>query len=223
MPNADLSAAALAKADCRLPNVRRTKARRLRCAAISAAILFGLASLSFAGPIVTLDLKDGRKIEADIQWFFEGRFAVRDLQTDETVELEAASIKAIDFGEVYRENGPPRPLSLAEIRTQAERHRFPSLLRGFINLTGARLKELDGAIRQELERPALSADAKRDLSLARVLSLWAMGQEENAKALFAKIRFDHPTDPVVKRFDVQMHSVSGWAVEPPLPLPEKRP
>jgi hypothetical protein len=180
-------------------------------------------SLSFAGPIVTLELKDGQKMDADIQWFFDGRFAVRDLQTDETIELEASNVKSIDFGEAYRESGPPRPLTLAEIRTQAEKRRFPSLLRGFINLTAARLKELDGAIRQELERPALSPDDKRDLSLARVLSLWAMGQEENARALFAKIRADHPADPAVKRFDLQMRSVKGWAVQPPLPPPEKKP
>ena len=206
-----------------MPNVRRTKTQHFRCAAVLGVLLFCASSLSFAGPIVTLDLKDGRKIEADIQWFFEGRFAVRDTKTDETVELEASSIKAIDFGEVFRESGPPRPLTLAEIRNQAVKHRFPSLLRAFINLSGARLKELDSAIGQELDRPALSADGRRDLSLARVLSLWAMGREENAKALFAKIRADHPADPVVKQFDVQMHSAKGWAAEPPLPLPEKRP
>ena len=161
-------------------------------------------------------------MEADIQWFAEGRFSVRDVQSDETIELEASSIKAIDFGEVHRESGPPRPLTLAEIRLQAEKHRFPSLLRAFINLTAARLKELDGAIRQELERPALSPDDRRDLGLARVLSLWAMGQEDKAKTLFAKIHAEHPTDPTVRRFDVQMRSVKGWTAEPPLPLPEKK-
>ena len=210
-------------AERRAPSVRRTTAARLRCAAVLGAILFCLPSISFAGPIVTIDLKDGRKMDADIQWFFEGRFAVRDLQSDEMIELEASSIKAIDFGEVHRESGPARPLTLAEIRLQAGKHRFPSLLRGFINLTAARLKELDSEIRLELERPALSADDKRDLSLSRVLSLWAMGQEDNAKALLAKIRADHPADPVVKRFDTQMRNVKEWAVEPPLPLPEKKP
>jgi hypothetical protein len=206
-----------------MPNARRTNAARLRFAAFPGAILFCLTSLSFAGPIVTLDLKDGRKMDADIQWFFEGRFVVRDMQSDETIELEASSIKAIDFGEVHKESGPARPLTLAEIRLQAEKHRFPSLLRGFINLSAARLKELDGEVRQELERPALSADDKRDLGLARVLSLWAMGQEDNAKALIAKIRADHPTDPIVKRFDAQMRNVKEWAGEPPPPLPEKKP
>ena len=90
-------------------------------------------------------------------------------------------------------------------------------------MTAARLKQLDGEIRQDLERPALSPDAQRDMGLARVLSLWAMGQEDNAKALFAKIRADHPVDPVVKQFDSQMRNVQQWAVEPPLPLPEKKP
>ena len=202
---------------------RRTGAAPLRRAAAPGAILLCLASLSFAGPIVTFDLKDGRKIEADVQWFSEGRFAVRELQTDDTIKLDASAIKAIDFGETYRESGPPRPLNLAAIRTQAEQRRFRSLLQTFINLTAARLKELDGAIGQELERPALSADDRRDLSLARVLSLWAMGQEENAKALFAKIRADHPDDPSVKRFDLQMHNLKGWAVEPTPPPPEKGP
>ncbi len=162
-------------------------------------------------------------MDVEIQWFFEGRFAVRDVQSDETIELEASSIKAIDFGEVHRESGPPRPLSLAEIRTQAEKHRFPPLLRSFINLSGARLKELDSELRVELERPALSADDKRDLSLARVLSLWAMGQEDNAKTLLAKIRADHPADSVVRRFDGQMRTVKEWTAQPPLPLPEKKP
>jgi hypothetical protein len=206
-----------------MPKARRTNAARLRCAAVPGAILFCLTSLSFAGPIVTFDLKDGRKMDADIQTFFEGRFTVRDMQSDETIELEASSIKAIDFGEVHRESGSARPLTLAEIRLQAGNHRFPSLLRGLINLSAARLKELDGEIRQELERPALSADDKRDLGLARVLSLWAMGQEDNAKGLFAKIRADHPTDPIVKRFDAQMRNVKEWAAEPSLPLPEKKP
>jgi hypothetical protein len=172
---------------------------------------------------VTIELKDGRKIDADVQWFFEGRFSVRDVQSDETIELEASSIKAIDFGEVDREAGPARPLNLAEVRRYAEMHRFPTLLRGFSNLTAARLKQLDGEIRQDLERPALPPDAKRDLSLARVLSLWALGQEDNAKTLFAEIRADHPVDPVVTRFDSQMRNIRQWAAEPPLPLPEKRP
>jgi len=210
-------------AECRLPNGRRTKAGALRCAAVLGAVLFCLPALSPAGPIVTLEMKDGRKMDADIQWFAEGRFSVRDVQSDETIELEASSIKAIDFGEVHRESGPPRPLSLAEIRLQAQKHRYPSLLRGFINLTAARLKELDSAIGQELDRPALPPDDRRDLSLARVLTLWAMAQETDAKALFARIQADHPTDATVKRFDAQMHSVKGWAVEPPLPLPEKKP
>jgi len=197
-------------------------AERLRCAAVLGALLFCLPSISFAGPIVTLDLKDGRKIDAEIQWFFEGRFTVRDRRSDETIELEASSIRAIDFGEVHREAGPARPLTLAEIRAQAGQRHFPSLLRSFINLTGARLKELDGEIRVELERPALPANDRRDLSLARVLSLWAMGQEDSAKTLLAKIRADHPTDPVVKQFDIQMRAVKEWTVEPPLPLPEKK-
>ncbi len=187
------------------------------------AVLFCLAPLSFAGPIVTIDLKDGRKLEADIQWFFEGRFVVRDMQADETIELEASSIKTIDFGEIHRESGPARPLTLAEIRLQAQKHRFPTLLRGFINLTAARLKELDTQIRQELDKPGLPADDKRDLGLARVLSLWAMGQEENAGDLLSKIRDEHPADQVVKRFDVQMRSVKEWVAEPPpLPLPKKK-
>ena len=121
---------------------------------------------------MTIDLKDGRKLDADIQWFFEGRFSVRDMQSDETIELEASSIKTIDFGEIHRER-PARPLTLAEIRLQAKKHRFLTLLRGFINVTAARLKELDSEIRQELDTPALPPDDKRDLSLARVLSLWA--------------------------------------------------
>ncbi|MGO8702469.1 MAG: hypothetical protein ACLQVA_01525 [Candidatus Brocadiia bacterium] len=209
-----------------MPNVQRTHAARLRRAAIAGAVLFCLASLSFAGPIVTINLKDGRKLDADIQWFFEGRFVVRDMQSDETIELEASSIKTIDFGETHRESGPARPLTIAEIRLQAEKHRFPTLLRAFINLTAARLKELDTEIRQELDKPGLSADDKRDLGLARVLSLWAMGQEDNSRGLLARIRAEHPTDSVVKRFDVQMRSVKEWVAEPPLPplpLPEKRP
>jgi len=213
-------------ADCRLPKVRRTNAACRRCAAVLGVILFCLPSVSLAGPIVTIELKDGRKIDADIEWFFEGRFVVRDIQSDETIELEASSIKSIDFGEVHRESGPARPLTLAEIRLQAEKHRFPTLLRGFINLSAVRLKELDTEIRQELDRPGLSADDKRDMGLARVLSLWAMGQEDNARGLLAKIRADHPTDAIVKRFDVQMRSVKEWVAGPPLPplpLPEKKP
>ena len=69
-----------------MPNVQRTHAARLRRAAIAGAVLFCLASFSFAGPIVTINLKDGRKLDADIQWFFEGRFVVRDMQSDETIE-----------------------------------------------------------------------------------------------------------------------------------------
>jgi hypothetical protein len=210
-------------AECRVPNERRTAATLLRCAAVLGALLFCLSSRSFAGPIVTIELKDGQKMDADIQWFFEGRFSVRDVQSDETIELEASSIKTIDFGEVARESGFARPLTLAEIRLRAEKHRFPSLLTAFSNVTAARLKELDGQIRQELEQPALSPDAQRDLGLARVLSLWALGQEDTAKALFAKIRADHPVDLVVKRFDNQMRNVKSWAVEPPPPLPEKKP
>jgi hypothetical protein len=206
-----------------MPNERPNAILPLRGTVVLCASLLFLPSLGSAGPIATLDLKDGRKIDAEIQWFFEGRFAVRDLQTDEIIELEASSIRAIDFGEDYRESSPARPLTVAEIRTQAEKQHFLSLLRGFLRLNGARLKELDGALRQELERPALSADDRRDLSLARVLSLWAMGQEESARGLFAKIRADHPADPVVKRFDGQMHSVNGWVIQPPLPLPEKKP
>jgi hypothetical protein len=206
-----------------MPKARRANAARLHCAAVPAAILFCLTSLSAAGPIVTLDLKDGRKMDADIQTFFEGRFVVRDLQSDETIELEASSIKAIDFGEVHRESGPAGPLTLAEIRAQAGNHRFPSLFRGFINLSAARLKELDGEIRRELDRPALSAEDKRDLGLARVLSLRAMGQEENAKGLLAKIRADHPADPIVKRFDAWMRNLRESAAEPSPPLPEKKP
>ncbi len=113
-----------------MPNATNERdAARLRRAAIAGAVLFCLASLSFAGPIVTINLKDGRKLDADIQWFFEGRFVVRDMQSDETIELEASSIKTIDFGETHRESGPARPLTIAEIRLQAEKHRFPTLLR----------------------------------------------------------------------------------------------
>ena len=212
--------------DFRFPNERRRTAARLGCGiALLGALLLWLPSLSLAGPIVNLELKDGRKLEADIQWFFDGRFSVRDLESDETLELDASSIKAIDFGEVPRESGVARPLTLAEVRLRAEKHRFPSLLQAFSNATAARLKELDAAIRQELEQtsPALPPDARRDLRLARVLSLWAMGQEDNAKAFFAKISADHPVDPVVKRFDSQMRNVKSWAVEPPPPLPEKKP
>jgi hypothetical protein len=208
-----------------LPNERRTATTRLRCAVVLGALLLWLPALSLAGPIVTLKLKDGRKMEADIQWFFEGRFSVRDVKSDETIEMEASNIKVIDFGEVPRETGAARPLTLAEVRLRAEKQRFPSLLVAFSNLTAARLKDLDSAIRQELERtaPALSPNAERDMSLAHVLALWAMGREDNARALFAKIRADHPTDSVVRQFDAQMRNVKQWAVEPPLPLPEKRP
>ena len=199
----------------------------MRTAIIFCALLAFFPAVSFAGPIVTLELKAGKKFEAEIQWFYEGRFSVTDRQTKEVLELEDSAIAAIDFGETPRETQPPgfgRTLTLADVRTLAEEGRFIVLWRAFRVAGAARVKELDGQLSQQLSGTGLTSAAKRDLSLARVLALQVTGQAENSKSLYVKVRADNPGDAAVQRFDAEMKKMKELAAErtAPRPAPEKK-
>jgi len=187
-------------------------------------LLTCLPALSLAGPIVTIELKSGKKIEAEIQSFYDGRFSVTDRQTKDVLELADSSIAVIDFGEIARETPPPgfaRMLSLAGVRTLAKEGRFILLLSAFRNMGSPRLKDLDGQIARELEGTGLTSADRRDLSLARVLSLQVMGQAENAKSLYAKLRAGYPDDAALLRFDREMQRFKDSAAE--RTAPQKKP
>ena len=195
---------------------------------IFCALLIFLPAVSLAGPIVTIELKDGKRIEAEIQSFYEGRFSVADRQTKEVLELPDSSIAAIDFGEFPKELPPPgfaRTLGLADVRTLAQESRFMLLWRAFHGMVPARLKDLDGQIAQQLEGTALTSADRRDLGLARVLSLRVLGQAEKSKSLYAKLHTDFPGDAAVQRFDSEMQKVKEWSAERAAPraVPEKKP
>ena len=202
--------------------------RNVECPYILCAFLLFLPAVAFAGPIVTIELKDGRKIEAEIQSFYDGRFSVTDRQTKEVLDLADSSIAAIDFGDAAREMPPPgfvRNLTFADVRTLAVEGRFPMLWRTFRTMGPARLKDLDGQLAQQLDGTGLTPAARRDLSLARVLSLQVLGQAEKSRSLDAKLHKDFPGDAAVQRFEREMQKVKEWAAERSAlhTAPEKKP
>ena len=81
-------------------------------------------------------------------------------------------------------------------------------------------QELEQELTHQLERTDLTGEARRDLSLARVVTLHALGQARRARMLFNEIRSADPRDPVVLRFELELQWLREKAAErraPPRP------
>jgi hypothetical protein len=99
-------------------------------------------------------------------------------------------------------------MTLAEVRRQATEHHFLLLLIAFqahVNAHDeARVEEMVWELEQEAASSAEAPETRRDLGLARALALRVLGRQEEARALFFKIRTDYPNDPVLQKFEQDM-------------------
>jgi len=191
--------------------------RPSRRALFPALFLFAVGLLTTggaaAGPVVTITFDDGRSERAEILGFDRGMFRFRDSATAREFEAPAARIKVLDFGErpqVLRPTPPARPepevgpANLAALRRIAESRRYLMLMLAVLNTV--RTKGAEVAIRfrdslhRELSSPDLSADRRRDLSLALVATHYGLLERSKGDALLRRTVEEYPNDPEVKRF-----------------------
>jgi len=171
-------------------------------------LTLALASTCAAGPIATFRLLDGRRFSAEILGFSQGRFLLLDLAQEEFIEVPDAQVESVDFGEVHRSvktgTEPPwSPPGGAPLGRRRGRRPLLDLTRWCLaqirNGRTDRVEDLDRRISEELRRPHLSPERRRDLLLARLVVLSSLGRRAEAERLFERLSKEYRGDPVVER------------------------
>lgn len=221
----------------------RRRRRPLRGGA--AALLTGLALAAAlqAGPHVLVELADGRRIDAELYGFVNGRFFLRDRAGGKQEDIAETEVRSVDFGEradFTRPDLSPDPaqaMTVEDVRRLVERRAFLQLivlLQGTLNRQGRPAAlDLEARIARELERTDLTAAGRLDLELGRIALLSVLGEHDRADRAFARLRRDHKEEPAVRQFG---RTVEGLrfragdrpgerrrALPPPLPPPSEGP
>jgi len=183
----------------------------VRKSAVTALMfLFALGSASLAGPLVTVEFFDGRKIEAEIQGFKNRRFILREFGHEETERIPETRIKSIDFGEKpfnLPDLPPPRadkPLDTADLWRDVEGRRFERLFlqcrRDVFRERTPRVLAFKEQIEEKLGAGNLTREERRDHLLAMVVVMSSLGGRDKALRLWRRIQEEYPSDPAVRRF-----------------------
>lgn len=167
-----------------------------------------------AGPHVLMELNDGRKVNAELYGFVNGRFFLRDLSSGKQEDIAESEVRSVSFGqqaEFTRPElnfDPSQPLTAADIRRMAQRREFPMLLFRLQTVLGRQgrpaVEKLESDLSRELDRADLPATDRVDLELGRIAVRAVLGEHERAQLDFIRLRRDHKDDPAVKQFGKTM-------------------
>jgi hypothetical protein len=157
--------------------------------------------------VATFLLVDGTKVKAEIYKFDEGKFFLRDVEGGAEFEEEEKDVVSIEFG-ATAPTTPPEDRHVGEVMTLIEEHRYFVVLDWATRHVRAGRREpvrdLEKTIKQELDKPAVSKERRRDLLLAGVVLHAAQGETGPARRMYGEILRDYPDDDVVRRFEMSM-------------------
>ena len=172
--------------------------------------LFALGSASLAGPLVTVEFFDGRKIEAEIQGFKDREFILREYGREETEKVREARIKSIDFGEKpfnlpdLKTPEPDKPLDTADLWRDVEGRLFERLFlqcrRDVFRERTSRVLAFKEQIEEKLGTGDLAREDRRDHLLAMVVAMYSLRDRDKALRWWHRIQQEYPADAVVRRF-----------------------
>ena len=178
----------------------------------SLVIVCALCSACLAGPVATFEFKDGAKQLLELVDFGEGRFALAELESADTREVQESEIRSIDFGKVPIELGPEGAIILPDgdqamacFRWAAENRLFTILWRTCWLETALQGRERVEAFERALQRELAARpekDKERDLRLAQVVVIYALGDKPAARERLIDLRDDpkYVDDPVIGDF-----------------------
>ena len=188
------------------------------------AILLFLGCLTagpaFAGTFVTIEIEgvggERQRISAEIVGFADGQFTVRRPNSEETRQIPAEQIHAIDFGADPQEGRITGKLDPETIMRMATPEQFGSLSKmlGEAVRAGRRgdVIESERRLARAAEEEELASERRMHLLYARLLAVKALGEEKAAARLQSEMKAEFPSS--------MLQRVEGR--EPPRPEGERR-
>ena len=179
--------------------------------ALCTALVCLAGGVTVAGPVATFHLEDGRTLSREIVDFGNKVFTLRSLDGSGEHVVAEEDVKSIDFGQIPVELGPGGAIIMPDGPEGLECLWWAVNGRHFVILGKTCYIEryLDGperilAFESELNRRIKNKNLKpeivRDMRLARIEVLYALGDGEVARASLHEVWQEYAGDKVVEEF-----------------------
>lgn len=187
----------------------------MRKAWMGAALMtLWVAGTANAGPLATVEMREGAVIEAEIRDFSDGLFTLRDLQTEQVVGVNEEDIRAIRFKSSTTTTLPATPVKPVDMEitrrmlSEGRHLLLAGMFHTSVNREGPkRVQEIEAQIAKELERRDLTLMERRDWRIAQALAAQAQGPSPRVRTLFTALRTDYPSDPIVQNLERDLRTM----------------
>ena len=179
--------------------------------ALCAALVCLAGGVAVAGPVATFHLEDGRTLSREIVDFGDEVFTLRGLDGSGEYVVAEEDAKSIDFGPIPIELGPGGAIIMPDGPEGLECLWWAVNGRHFVILGKTcyierflegpeRIVAFERELGRRIENKTLSSEVVRDMRLARVEVLYALGNGAMARAGLQEVRQEYAGDEIVEAF-----------------------